>query len=145
MLLVGKFDSSDDKLRVVPEELVDFPDKALIGDFIAGSVDEGWQCRRVKHPVDVPARDLALELLVRKASCLSFDGQSAVFAFRTNADRTWVHPQVALPEPHAFGEPASCLAFDEKFSFDFHAHVILPYGPMPYASPLPRFGPGVQA
>ena len=60
--LVGKFDFSDDKPRVVPEELVDFPDKALIGDFIADLVDEGWQRQRVEHPVGVPARDLVLEL-----------------------------------------------------------------------------------
>ena len=143
--LVGKFDFSDDKPRVVPEELVDFPDKALIGDFIADFVDEGWQRQRVEHPVGVPARDLVLELLAGKAPCLPFDGQNAAFAFRTHADRARVCLQVALPEPHAFGEPAPCLAFDKKFSLDFHVHVILPYGPMPYASPLPRFGPGVQA
>ena len=80
-----------------------------------------------------------------KAPCLPFDGQNAAFAFRTHADRARVRLQIALPEPHAFGEPAPCLAFDKKFSLDFHVHVILPYGPMPYASPLPHFGPGVQA
>ena len=143
--LVGKFDFSDDKPRVVPEELVDFPDEALIGDFIADLVDEGWQRQRVEHPVGIPARDLVLELLTGKAPCLPFDGQNAAFAFRTHADRARVRLQVALPEPHAFGEPAPCLAFDKKFSLDFHVHIILPYEPMPYASPLPRFGPGVQA
>ena len=130
-----QFQFGDDQALVVAVEDIHFPGVALVGNQVAGFVDDAFAAQFVEHGAGVPWRDRVFEFAAAGAVGFPLDGEPGAAALEPHPHRgPFVVAEIALGQTLAVEAIEKGAVADQEFAFDFDAHGLSPYAVLSHQS-----------